>query len=81
MLKRAHVRYSALPPLHFRVQARGRELWAWNRDHALEILQCLRNRNVGLRRKPLERFYLRKEWLRYREDFSIAIERRLRGQP
>lgn len=81
MLRRSQVRYSALPPLHFRVNARGCELWAWNRDHALEILECLRKRSVGLRRKPLARFYLRKEWLRYREDFSVAIERILRGLP
>ena len=78
MFRRTGVEYSKLPPLFYRVAARGSELWAWNRDHLLDILKALEAPSAQKNRLPVARIFARREWLRHRTEFAKQIRRELR---
>lgn len=61
--------------LFYRLQARGHELWAWNRQHLVELLSCLQARGASRHTLPFSRHYVRREWLIHRQAFAKAIAR------
>ena len=69
--------YQELPPLFYRVGARGTELWAWNRSHLEELLSFLESPHA--RQSSILRSYVRREWLLRRRALVKAIRARLRA--
>jgi len=68
-----NVSYRCLPPLYYRVGVRGRELWAWNREHLTDLLSILENPSSRQNRGSSARSYVRREWLMHRAQFAKAI--------
>jgi hypothetical protein len=65
--------------LFYRLQARGKELWAWNRQHLMDLLVCLQSRGIPRSSLPFSRNYVRREWLVHRHAFAKEIHRVLRA--
>jgi hypothetical protein len=79
--ERNAVSYAQLPQLYYRVSIGTHELWAWNRDHLVEIRNDLLKINHGTKQKITKsrsRFFLRREWLLKRHSFAKAISRFLK---
>jgi hypothetical protein len=69
--------YEDLPPLFWRVEVAGTDLWAWNRDHLLMLKKLLSREPIESDPYAFLATYARREWLRgsRREALVSAIER------
>jgi hypothetical protein len=76
LYRRLGLAYSELPPLYYRVSVGRTELWAWNRDHLMELLSILNDPHV--RGASIIRVYVRREWLIRRRALAKAINTKLR---
>jgi hypothetical protein len=70
-LRQSQVPYQELPALFYRAAARGAELWAWNREHLLQLLSFLENPH--LKGASAHRAYVRRDWLIRRKSLAKAI--------
>ena len=61
----------------YQISARGETLFAWNRDHLVMLGRFLGGESVE--GDPYEDYvaYVRRTWLKVREDLAKAIQRRL----
>ena len=71
------VPYNALPPLFFRVAARGHVLWAWNRVHLQFLRDYLNAPHLTEAKASPYSEYIRRDWLVRRRAFVKAIDRLL----
>ena len=66
------VAYEELPKFYYRVEARGVELWAWNRDHLAMLLMVLEDQSVENHPFGWLATYARREWLLKRNRVGLA---------
>ena len=77
LFRKSGVAYRDLPPLYYRVAARGSELWAWNREHLTQLLEILEAPSHRKNSLPIARLFVRREWLLRRKEMAKAIRREL----
>jgi hypothetical protein len=75
--------YQDIGGRYYRVEARGKELWAWNRDHLVMMLRYLEGRSISDHPYRPYRTFMRKEWISRsnRAAFAKAIRKLLDAEP
>ncbi len=68
---------------YYRVEVRGKELWAWNKDHLVMMLRFLEGQSISDHPYRLYRTFMRKEWISRsnRTVFAKAIRKFLNDEP
>lgn len=75
--------YEDIGGRYYRVEARGKELWAWNRDHLVMMLRHLEGRSISDHPYHPYQTFMRKEWVSRsnRTAFAKAIRKFLDDEP
>ena len=63
LYRTADISYRDLPPASYVCEARGHNLWAWNRDHLVMMLNLLRGESITGHKYEWFATSIRREWI------------------